>query len=217
MKIESVSIIDDDPANRDGYSLHVEDAELKPVVEEGPFWTLAACVTRVKSTVQAVLSDYKLRVKKFAEFNGAELIADLYDERMPAVLCTRYESMEIQHIRPYRSKIPALLRPDELNPDSFVAALAQCINEFNDKFVQTRKGWRAVVQIGEVHIEPGQASTIEVSVPSWSSGIVVGLREDEFPKELRGELKEGNRLYARVNTGAERVEDLYFCGWERYA
>lgn len=215
-KIERVSIIDDDPTNRDGYRLQVEDAELTPVVEAGPFWTLDSCVSQVKSS-QAVLSDYKLRVKKFADFNGAELVAALYDKRKPAVLCTRYESMEMEHIRPYRSRIPALLRPDELDGDSFIAALAQCIGEFQDRFVQARKGWRAVIQIEDVRTEPGQSNTVEVSIPSWTSGIVVGLREDEFPADIRPELKEGNRLYAKVNTGAERIEELYFCDWERYA
>lgn len=215
-KIDRVSIIDDDPANRDGYRLQVEDSDMTPVIETGPFWTLDGCVNHVKGSVEAVLSDYKLRVKHFAEFNGAELVAALYDQRIPAVMCTRYESIEIEHIRPFRARIPALLRPDELHADAFVAALTQCIGEFKNKFVQTRKAWRAVVQIEDIHVEPGQGTTVDVSIPSWSSGILVRLRSDEFPGAIQPHLKEGNRLYAKVNTGAERLEELYFADWEAH-
>ncbi|HEY1810981.1 MAG TPA: hypothetical protein VGG74_01405 [Kofleriaceae bacterium] len=212
-KIDRVSIIDDDEINRHGYRLQVEDAELTPVIEAGPFFSLDSCVEQVKSS-QAVLSDYKLSVKRFAEFNGAQLVAELYDKRKPAVLCTRYESMEMEHIRPFRARIPALLRPDELHGDAFVAALAQCIGEFSDKFVQTRKRWRTAIQIEEIHVDRGQGTTVELSVPSWTLGIVVRLREEEFPIEIRPHLKEGNLLHAKVNTGAERVEELYFVDWE---
>ena len=213
-RIDRVSIIDDEPANRDGYRLQVEDAELTPVIEQGPFKSLDDCVNYVKSSVEAVLSDYKLRVKRFAEFNGAELVAKLYDKRIPAVLCTRYESIEIDHIRPFRPRIPALLRPDEMHSDAFVAALEQCIGEFNNKFVQTRKAWRAVVQIEDVHMEPGQGATVDLSIPSWSSGRLVRLHRDEFPLAVHSHLREGNRLYAKINTGAERAEELYFADWE---
>lgn len=214
VKIDRVSIIDDDPANRDGYRLQVEDSNLTPVLESGPFRTLHGCVSHVKGSVEAVLSDYKLRVKNFAEFNGAELLAALYDQRIPAVMCTRYESIEVAHIRPYLSRIPALIRPDELNADAFVAALTQCIGEFNGKFVQARKAWRVAVQLEEIETEPGQGTTVVVSIPSWSSGIVVRLRADEFPAAIRSHVVEGARLYAKVNAGAERLEELYFADWE---
>lgn len=210
-KIERVSIIDDDETNRHGYRLQVEDADLTPVIETGPFWTLEACVEQVKSS-EAVLSDYKLSVKRFAEFNGAELVAALYDKRKPAVLCTRYESMELEHIRPFRARIPALLRPDELHGDAFVTALEQCIGEFKDKFVQTRKAWRTAIQIEDVRAEP-TATMVELSLPSWTSQ-VVRLRLDEFPQAIRPHVKEGNLLHAKVNTGAERIEELYFIDWE---
>jgi len=58
-----------------------------------------------------------LKVKTYATFNGAELVASLYDRKLPAILCTRFEFADLDEIRPYRQRIPALLRPDELDVD----------------------------------------------------------------------------------------------------
>jgi hypothetical protein len=212
--INKVSIIDDEPSNRDVYKLPIEDSEMEAVAETGPFWTLDACVSQIKTTAQAALSDYKLGVKKFATFNGAELAASLYGIKIPTILCTRYEAIEMLDIRPFRARIPVLMRPDELHADTLVEALSRCINEFADKFLETRRAWRALVRIEEVHVEPGQGTTVDVCVPSWTRGIVLRLRLEEFPPALRPKLKEGGRHYAYVNTGAERIEEIYFRDWE---
>jgi hypothetical protein len=212
--IDRVSIIDDEPSNREAYKLPITDSEMEPVLETGPFHDLNACVQHIKTTAQAALSDYKLGVKNFATFNGAALAASLYDIKIPAVLCTRYEAIEIEHIRPLRARIPALLRPDELGADSLVDALSRCIGEYSNKFLEARRAWRALVRIEEIHVEPGQGMTIDICVPSWNRGIVLRLRSEEFPPELRPKLKEGGRHYAYVNTGAERIEEIYFRDWE---
>lgn len=212
--IDKVSIIDDNPSNRDVYALPIEDSEMEAVPESGPFHTLAECVSRISATAQAALSDYKLGVRNFATFNGAELAAALYKRRVPAVLCTRYETAEIDHIRPLRAWIPALMSPDELHADSLVVALSRCINEYADRFLEARRAWRALVRIEEIHIEPGQGTTVDVCVPSWNHGRVIRLRREELPSALHPALKEGGRIYAQVNTGAERIEEIYFRDWE---
>ena len=122
-QIERVSVIDDDPTNRDGYALFVEELSMEAVNEKGPFASVAACVATVTGTAHAAISDFKLRVKNYATFNGAELVASLYQNRVPAVLCTRFEFADLDLIRPFRAQIPSLLRPDELDAETLPTAL----------------------------------------------------------------------------------------------
>lgn len=211
--IDSVSVIDDDANTRDGYSLLVDDLKMQPVSQSGPFSSLEQCVAMVSSASHAAISDFKLRVGNYASFDGAELVARLYQRRMPAVLCTRFEFADIDLIRPYRAQIPCLLRPDELDVDSLSRALGICIGEFRQTFTQTRRPWRALVRVEDVRSEPGQDDLVDVCLPSWNNNLMVRLKLDELPERLRGTVRPQQRLYADVNLGAERPEELYFQNW----
>lgn len=213
--IERMSVIDDDATNRDGYSLFVEELSVQPLSENGPFSSVAECVTRVLESAHAAISDFKLRVKNYATFNGAELVASLYERRVPAILCTRFEWADIDQIRPYRARIPSLLRPDELDAESLELALGKCIEEFRSEFAQTRRPWKALVRIEDIHAEPGQGTSVDVCVPSWNNNVMIRLREPELPAWMQGCLRQNERVYADVNLGAERPEDLYFANWSK--
>ncbi|MFI5364001.1 MAG: hypothetical protein ACHQ4J_00105 [Candidatus Binatia bacterium] len=212
-KIERMSVIDDDPTNRDGYSLFVEELSMQPLSEDGPFSSVPECVARVLNSAHAAISDFKLRVSNYATFNGAELVASLYEKHVPAILCTRFEWADIDQIRPFRARIPSLLRPDELDAESLAGALEKCIEEFRSEFAQTRRPWKALVRIEDIHDEPGQGTSIDVCVPTWNNNVMIRLRESELPDSMRARLKQNARVYADVNLGAERPEELYFVNW----
>lgn len=212
-EIQRVSVIDDDPTSRDGYSLFVEELAMEALKESGPFSSVTQCVERVLASAQAAISDFKLRVKNYATFNGAELVASLYEKRVPAILCTRFEWADIDQIRPYRARIPSLLRPDELDAESLPLALERCVQEFRSEFAQIRRPWKALIRIEDVQIEEGQGTSIDVCVPSWNHNVMIRLRQSELPAWMHARLTQNERVYAEVNLGAERPEDLYFANW----
>jgi len=212
-QIERISVIDDDPTNRDGYSLFIEELAIEALKEDGPFSSVTECAGRVLASSQAAISDFKLRVKNYATFNGAELVALLYEKRVPAILCTRFEWADIDQIRPFRSCIPSLLRPDELDTESIPLALERCVQEFHSEFMQTRRPWKALIRVEDIHTEPGQGTNIDVCIPSWNNNVMIRLMQSEIPEWLHAGLTPNKRVYANVNLGAERPEDLYFANW----
>lgn len=211
--IERVSVIDDDPSSREAYSLFVEELSMQALREDGPFLSVAACVGKVEGAAHAAISDFKLKVTTYATFNGAELVASLYDKKLPAILCTRFEFADLDEIRPYRQRIPALLRPDELDVDSIAFAFEKCVLEFRKEFVQTRKPWKALIRIEDVHDDLAQDVGVDVCIPSWNKNVMVKLRRSELPGWMHPKLGANARFYAVVNLGAERPADLYFSEW----
>jgi len=211
--IERVSVIDDDPSSREIYSLYVEELSMQALREDGPFESVAACVGKVEGAAQAAISDFKLKVKTYATFNGAELVASLYDRKLPAILCTRFEFADLDEIRPYRPRIPALLRPDELDADTIAHAFENCVLEFGNKFVQTRKPWKTLVRIEDVHADNAKDVGVDVCLPSWNQNVMVKLQRSELPGWMHAKLVANAHFYAVVNIGAERPADLYFSDW----
>src|SRR5258708_40346305 len=88
LNIKRISIIDDEPPARESYEPTVEDMGLVPVPENGPLGDLNTCITTVTGKADAALCDHHLKVKAYSIFNGAELVAGLYNRMFPAVLCT---------------------------------------------------------------------------------------------------------------------------------
>lgn len=210
--IHRVYIIDDDPNVRIAYEYPVEELSLQPVLAEGPLPALNDFIAQTLQVAEAAICDYRLRVRNYANFDGAESVAMMYENQFPAVLCTRWETASIDEMRRYRRYIPVLLRPDELNPDSFVHGLECCIEEFQGKFRPSRRPWKTLVRVEEVDPE---RSYFYVVIPGWDSNEVIRIRLDDVPSDIQEHIiGEQMRFHAQVNMGAEGSEDLYFEEWE---
>lgn len=208
--IEKVWLIDDDPAVRATYEDSVEDLQLKAVNQPGPLPDLD---TFTKSfAADAAICDHHLAPHKYAPFNGATLVAKWYDLRFPAILCTKVENA-MDEIRPYRRRIPVLLKELGLNPDSIKLGFEKCIGEFNGQFSSTRRGWRTLVRVVDVDRIPTN-KTVYVVVSAWDSNREIRLQLQELPKDIQELVTPSTRLHAVVNIGAESHEDLYFDNWE---
>lgn len=70
------------------------------------------------------------------------------------------------------------------------------------------RAWRALVRVVGV-----TDTTLEVVVPGWDTQKVVSVMRSQLPEVLR-DVEPGQRVHARVNLGAEAVEDLVFTDWE---
>jgi CheY-like chemotaxis protein len=208
-EIERVAIVDDKPDVRQSFSYSVQDLKLTPVLQTALMATLGESVIQLQSIADAALCDFQLRVSKYATFDGAELVAALYQSTMPAVLCTRFEKSDIDKIRKYRRSIPCLLNPNELDEDSLLRGFEVCVNEFKQEFTAARRSWRAVIRVQSVEVHH-----VHVFVPAWSSREGLRLLRSDIPEPLASKLADGLRCHAKVNLGATRQEDLYFTDWE---
>jgi CheY-like chemotaxis protein len=209
---ERVSIVDDDPLVREGFSEPVEDLSVEAVLEAGPLPALNECAEQISARSQGVLCDYHLKKKgNYAVFDGDELVANLYQRKIPAVLCTNYADFNIAELRGLRKFIPSLLKPTELNPDNLADGFAICIEEFAGAFRSYRQTIRTLVRIEEV-AESGKY--FQVVVPAWNSQGLIRIYASAFPVAIRNTLAEGSRLYAKVNVGSRTPDDLFFSDWE---
>lgn len=209
---ERILIVDDDPEAREAYSWAVEDADLEAVQVEGPLGSLHGFVAGASMERAGALCDFELRVKNFASFTGAELVAAWYQAGVPAVLCTRFEKAQLDRIRPYRPWIPCLLTPTELNPESLLQSLETVMREIEGEFRQSRTTHRTLVRV--IERDPDDPRNFFFEMPAWSSDTMLRYRVSDVPAEVQSQIREGYRTHVRANIGAENFEDLYFTDWE---
>ncbi len=208
--IQKVQIIDDDPHAREAYKYTIEDLGLVPISVDGPLTDLSKFVDYLKIDGESVICDHHLSKKNYASFNGAETVAQLYQNGIPAVLHTRYEDV-IDEIRGYRRYIPVLLNPDELDPDTLEQGFKQCIGEFNDEYLPSRRPWRTLVRIEDIDEE---RELLHIIIPGWDPKSVIRLLFKDIPSKFRTCISQQPRFYAKVNIGAEEHTELYLEDWE---
>jgi hypothetical protein len=212
--IKKISIIDDQAPVRESYELSVEDLGLESVSEVGPLEKLPLCVEAVSKRADAAICDYNLKVKAYSSFNGAELAAEFYKVRFPAVLCTKWHTAVIDEMRPFRRFIPSLVDPAKLDPTSIKIGIESCIREFDGDFRAVRRPWRTLIRVEDIRKTDQGSEFVYVVVPAWNSNEVVKLPAMLIPPEVFQQLGAGSRLHAKVNLGALGNEELFFEDWE---
>ena len=208
-EIRRVLIVDDDPDVRASYSDPVEDLGLKPVMFE-TIGTPQSFLEKVEPS-DAIVCDYHLKKHSYSPCDGDVLVAECYKAGVPGMLCTAYTGVTIR--RDCRRFIPSLLRFDSLHADAFIAAWEQCLAEIDGIFHPTRKPWRTLVQLEEVHDDP---ESLYAVVSSWDLHRRIRIDRESVPETIRELLQPGKELHfhAEVNIGASSREDLYFVSWE---
>ncbi len=78
---EQVAIINDDPSDRDVWSMQIEEAGYLPVVIEQPtgraFASVDELLARVEGHAKWAVCDHRLSPRGMAQFYGAEAVACL--------------------------------------------------------------------------------------------------------------------------------------------
>jgi hypothetical protein len=123
------------------------------------------------------------------------------------VLCTDYAEL-LDQIRPFRRWVPQLVKPDDLTSDRLVHALTECIWELDVGFKPDRRPWRAQVLVDDV-----AEGRLYLEVPAWDSRVIPFEARWLDPK-TRAAITAGVRCHARVNLGAESLDDIYLDEWE---
>jgi hypothetical protein len=213
-KISRVAIIDDERESRRSYGYTISNADLEPVPQDGPLGTLDEylCNSNIQASADAALCDFHLSARAYASFSGAGLVAKLYKSSFPALLCTRYEKAQIEHIRPLRRWVPVLITPSELNVETLRIGLEECIYELTKGFRANRRPWRT--QVHFLSKDEDLKDTFFAEIPGWALNDVVRVCLDDLPPAVAKKVQEDFRCYAYANLGAESAEELYLCDWE---
>lgn len=86
-----IAIVDDDKELAETTAWDVEDAGYKPLLFfEGDFKNVNELASRIISEAQGAVCDHRLMNSGLANFYGAELVATLYDLKIPSLLITQY-------------------------------------------------------------------------------------------------------------------------------
>jgi len=208
-KIRRVDIVDDKPDVRKVIAICVKEAELEAVLENDPLPPLEQFVKAAMNKADAGICDHKLNLASYAKFDGAEAVAQFYQYKWPALLCTTWGKAVIDAMRVYRRRIPVLIKPDDLDPDTIATGFECCIREFNNDFSPSRRPWRTLVRIEEVDKDMVPPMFFAV-LPGWHSSDKIKLSLSLIPPQLQTRIKPGARFHAQVNKGAENQDELYF-------
>ena len=145
-QIETVAIVDDDPASRAALAMCVDDSRVNSFPVDGPLDELEAAYRLIESEAQGCICDHQLQAHGlYARFSGAALAAWNNRHGLPSVLCTRFLGSDAQMplIRGYLKDLPVLRKPEQLEePVDIVEAFDDCVSELSGSFRPERRSWR---------------------------------------------------------------------------
>jgi hypothetical protein len=208
-QIERLCIIDDDEQSRLAMGYNMEDSDLILVPQNEKVLSLESYFKDIVKQSDAVVSDHHLRKKNYFPVNGAEVVSQCYDKKIPSVLVTRYEQAVMDEIRRFRQKIPVILSPDEFDIDSLMRSLEVCENEFHGEFAPSRKIWRTLIRIDDV-----DDNHFFAIIPAWNPNEMISIIKRDLPKVVQDAIMPDLRLHAKVNIDASLSNDLFFTDWE---
>lgn len=213
VEIQRVAVVDDDPSQAEVMSELLRDAGYEPVILPHRFDRVEELVGEIRQRAGAAICDHRLQPRGFARFYGAEAVAALTKECIPSLLVTQYIIDADVSIRLWRQYVPVLLPRDDANPDRIIQGINECVQEIRGEFLSSRRPWRALIQVDEVSQESGER-VVDAHVPSWNPHQAVRFPAALIPPPLQSNLARGVCLFAKVNIGASRAEDLYFFDFE---
>lgn len=213
---KKIAIVDDDQGLAETTGWEVEEAGYQPFfLFEGCFTDVNELVSIIVKNTQGAVCDHRLSNSGFANFYGAELVAALYERKLPSLLITQYTEMDTSlSIRRWRRKIPVLLSRDEADASNISKGIEDCRLELHGDIPSTRRPHRTIVRITNIDKESNER-VVDAFVPGWNPHKAVRFPASLIPEEIRDyALKPGVRLFAHVNIGADKSDDLYFDKFE---
>jgi CheY-like chemotaxis protein len=228
MQIHKIAIIDDEEQSRETLAETLQLIGFEPFIVQDTFTKVSDLAAYIKKNAQAVICDHRLSDRGLAPFTGAELMPLLYRDKVPSLLMTQYTETDINvSIRKYRESIPIVIGRDDLvdlyDLDrigiKFNKGFETCSQEFQGIMSSIRRPHRTLINIVDITTDSGE-DVVEVFIPSWNPYRAVRFPISQIPKEImttvRDSLdrKEEACLFACVNTGADKADDLYFTRFE---
>ena len=208
---QKIAIADDNLSYLVQKSQIVQMAGFEPLQLRGQYHAIQDLLDEVRNgKAEALVCDHKLSEGNYANFDGVEVVAALYNSHTPALLVTDYVDSDLDSIRRYRRKVPVLIRGGSFTQSAIKKGLKDWQEEvINHNIPLHRRARRAVIMIDDI-IEGPKGRTLTIFVPRWREHEAISISEDIIPQNLRKDLKKGNVLTASINTDTELREDLFF-------
>jgi hypothetical protein len=205
-----VAIVDDDADLAGRMATDVEDAGFDAsIVTLSSGQTIDVTIGQMMTAgVEAVICDHRLQHRVHVPFDGARLVASLYERKIPAVLVTRFFDQDFDvSIRRERHRIPVLLHRDTADPDEINRAVNTAAQEIANGVPPWRVPYRTVVRVEDVRTE--DVRVVDAIIPGWNPDNIVRFPLDVLPENMRPRVAIGFRFFAKVNVGASRTEDIF--------
>jgi hypothetical protein len=147
-----IVVIDDEKDFARTVEWEIEEAGYEPFsIVDVSFQKIDELISRIPEDTYAVLCDHRLSKSGIADFYGSDLVATLYDRKIPALLDTQFYDMDNDvSIRKYRHKIPVLLNKDNVSASTIKEGIKFCLLELNGIFSTNRKSYRNIVRIVDI-------------------------------------------------------------------
>ena len=208
---KKIAIVDDEQDLAKVTGWDVEAADFESFIVKDFFREVDVLASHIEKNAQGALCDHRLANYGRTNFSGATLVAELYDRKIPSILITQYTAIDANvSIRKSRRKIPVLLSRDEADAATIKQGIKNCVLELSGQVPSNRKPHRTLVRITNIDKESGE-DVLDAIVPGWNPHEAVRFPAVLIREEIRQDaLKRGVRLFAHVNIGADKSEDLYF-------
>jgi hypothetical protein len=211
--MKKIAIIDDDIQSRNNLAFIVDDAGYEPEIITGKYGNdKKKLIDEIQSkNIFGVISDHRLSPGHLASFYGSELLASLYDLKVPSILITQFLDMDADvSIRKYRNKLPAVIGRGNQTPEIFDNLINLSYEEILNGPSATRKPHRALIRIEDFKNEDGE-EVVDGIITNWNSNIAVRFPLELIPNNIRTKIHNTDicRLMAFVNTGASESKDLF--------
>ena len=214
--ISRIFLVDDDPAIRGGYedaieSLGVQTQDVELVSSLGSLLDMAG-------VNDGFVCDFHLNHSTYSPVNGDVIVSNLYERKIPAILCSR-DAEAAHSVRGVRQSIPCILTARDFSPESVMRGFSECIKEFSGEFSKGRRPWEALIRFESLISVSGDGARVLLAIPGWDSDTIfevdVFKRDIPFFDKLVGVLKAGDifRCMSRVNLGADEMKDIYIKDW----
>lgn len=209
--IQTIAIIDNQSASeRDIPYWEAEIAGFKTISVPATLKSMPEVIAFIQNHAQAAICTHRLAHRGDTYFYGAELVAALYDLKIPSLLVTQYTDIDIHTtIRKWRAKIPVILHLRELSSVTVTEYLKVCLDELRGEIPASRKPYRVMLNIVDVQEVAGE-KVIDATIGRWDQYQVVRFPISLVPQALHTQMQPEAWLFADVNVGANYHDELYF-------
>ena len=209
--IPKMAVIDDDSRVRASYSEALQDYGFEPVEIEGPLDCVSRLFDGPLKDCDAVMTDLVLQGGGYAMYNGGDIAVEGSLRRIPVLLCTAYDNVNLKLPRSQRRRVPAIFPRAEFGQSLLMSGIERCIAENDGRFSADRRPWRTQIEVVDID---ENCKCAWVIVMGRSADERTSIFMNELPKHIQTDLKKGRMLHAKVNVGAQSREELYFDDWE---
>jgi len=209
-----IAIIDDNYDARRLASIEVRDAGYDYFFPDSVPQEVSDMAYLIKQNASGALCDHRLAFGSYASFQGAELVAFLYDIGFPALLVTQYSEIDADvSIRKWRKKIPTLISREEMSAESIKIGFEKCLSELRGTKNTERIAHRTLLRVTGREYESGE-EVVDVVIPGWNPQKAVRFPLSLINSDIRDKVQLECRLFAHINIGANDSEDLFFENFE---